>query len=77
VAAEYEYLTIEYPINASYTETARQGYSSLMGGLGFSQPMGRAASFYMTAMYNVLWSAEGNSPYNSPFMLRAGIAVGF
>lgn len=75
--AEYEYMTIEYPINTSFTETEREGYSSMFIGGGYVEPLSRNVSFMITALYNLLYDPAGNSPYDSPFVFRAGFNVGF
>jgi len=75
---EYEYLTFEYPTNNSFSETSREGFSSLFLGGGFVQPISRNASFSIIALYNLLYDQNRtNSPYQSPFVIRAGFNVGF
>jgi hypothetical protein len=77
--AEYEYLNYAY-INNQF-EDDRKGFSSFMAGGGFFQPIGRRAGFYLAALYNFSYKDPTNSndfyPYNSPFILRAGITAGF
>ncbi|MFY0688856.1 MAG: hypothetical protein JXQ90_16925 [Cyclobacteriaceae bacterium] len=68
--AEYEYLIVT-------SGAFRRGYSSLPVGAGFVQPLGGPAKFNAIAMYNVLHDNVGNSPYPSPWILRAGISFGF
>ncbi len=76
--AEYEYLNYQY---IDYSgEVSRRGFDSFMLGGGFFQPAGRKAGFYLLALYNFNYqSASQNpySPYTSPFVIRAGITVGF
>lgn len=74
---EYEYMTIEFPTNQSFSETSREGYSSLFAGGGYVQPISRNVSFSVIGLYNLLYDPAGNSPYDSPFVFRAGINVGF
>ncbi|MBV6646231.1 MAG: hypothetical protein KI790_12320 [Cyclobacteriaceae bacterium] len=75
---EYEYLTIEFPTDLrDLSKTQREGYNSWFVGGGFVQPLGRNAAFTTVALYNVLYDDSGNSPYNSPFVVRAGFNIGF
>jgi hypothetical protein len=77
--AEYEYLNYAYLNNAF--ESDRKGFSSFMAGGGFFQPIGRRAGFYLAALYNFSYKDPSTSgdfyPYNSPFILRAGVTAGF
>jgi hypothetical protein len=76
--AEYEYLN--YQFMDYQGETVRDGFSSFMAGGGFFQPVGRRAGFYLLALYNFSYQqgdANSYSPYNSPFIIRAGITAGF
>ncbi len=71
---EYEYLSYE-------TLTTRRAFSSFMAGGGFFQPIGRKASFFLMGLYNFSY-VEANqrgdiSPYNSPFVIRAGVTSRF
>jgi hypothetical protein len=74
--AEYEHLNYEFPI-AGTRETARQGFNSFLAGGGFIQPLGRNAGLYFMALYNFSYSPTKASPYDSPLVLRAGVAFGF
>lgn len=78
--AEYEHLNYD----ALYTDgsSGRTSFDSFMAGGGIAQPIGNKAAFFITAMYN--FSYEGfnrnnvyRSPYNSPWVIRVGIAGGF
>jgi len=77
--AEYEYLNYAY-LNNQF-ESDRKGFSSFMAGGGFFQPIGRRAGFYLAALYNFSYKDPTTStdfyPYNSPFIIRAGITAGF
>ena len=76
--AEYEYLS--YEGFDKYGELTRLGFDSFMAGGGFFQPMGRKAGFYLMALYNFSYQESQNgdiSPYNSPFIIRAGVTAGF
>ncbi len=75
--AEYEFLTFKVDIPGSGAEANSQSFNSLLVGGGLSQPLGRAAAFNVLFLYNLLYEDGTNSPYNSPVVIRAGIAVGF
>lgn len=69
VHTEYENISFER------FERGREWISGFFVGGGFSQPIGRgSAAFNITALYNLSYEA-GNSPYNSPWVLRAGITL--
>jgi len=74
--AEYEYIDYEY---IQYDlSTDRDSASSVLAGLGFSTAVGRGAGAYILGMYN--FSYDENDyyyPYDSPWVIRAGIGVGF
>jgi hypothetical protein len=73
---EYEYLNYEYVL--STLETDRNSAGSLFVGGGVSQPMGGKAAFFASALYNL--SYDDNDPlrpYDSPWVIRAGVSVGF
>jgi hypothetical protein len=77
VQAEYEYLNYQFPVSA--TETTRQGFDSFMAGGGVIQPLGQRAALYFMALYNFSYqqAKPGTfSPYNSPWVIRAGINIG-
>jgi hypothetical protein len=78
--AEYEYLSYEY-LTYPALEEKRAGFDSFMAGGGFFQPVGRKAGFYLMALYNFSYKESGQngdvSPYNSPFVIRAGVTAGF
>lgn len=74
---EYEYLNYEFPVNTA--ETVRMDFTSFLAGGGLVQPIGRNLAFYVMALYNFSYQqpVPGRiSPYNSPFVLRAGINIG-
>lgn len=74
---EYEYLTFEVPRGGSYRETDRIGFNSWLAGAGLAQPVSRNASFVIVALYNLLYDPAEPSPYDSPFVFRVGLNVGF
>lgn len=75
---EYEYLNYQF-INAG--EKLRKSYGSLMTGGGLFQPFGGRAGLFILALYNLTYrnpnSPYDYSPYSSPWVLRAGVTVGF
>lgn len=72
---EYEYLNYEFLRFDGSSD--RKGYDSVLGGLGFVQPLGGHASFLVTALYNFTYSDSDPGPYSDPWLVRAGIAFGF
>ena len=75
VQLEYQYLSYERLFTGGSTD--RSGYNSLFGGAGFSQPVGKNVSFFVTAMYNFLYERNEPSPYDEPWVLRAGVGFHF
>lgn len=77
--SEYEYLNYEFPTSAN--ESIRKTFNSFLAGGGFFQPLGRNAGFFALALYNFSYrnptSPTDFQPYDSPFILRAGITAGF
>jgi hypothetical protein len=71
--AEYEYLNYEY-YRANLSKDSDSANSFFVGG-GMRAPAGRNASLYATALYNVLH--DDDSPYDSPWVIRFGVGVGF
>jgi len=72
---EYEHLNYEFP--SSQAETVRYKFNSVLGGAGIVQPLGRNLAFYAMALYNFSYQSNlGNTPYQSPLILRAGINIG-
>lgn len=75
IQTEYEYLNYEYPMPSR--ETTRMNFDSFMAGGGFIQPLGDRLSFYVMALYNFSYDdLDPYSPYDSPFVIRAGINIG-
>jgi len=75
---EYEYLNYEFPTTPE--ESIRKEFNSFLAGGGFIQPIGDKAAFYITALYNFSYKEPlpyEYSPYYSPFILRAGVSIGF
>lgn len=77
--AEYEYLSAQYLLGPG--EKTRQGFSSVMAGAGFFQPVGSKAGLFFMALYNFSYQDTSPStpyyPYTSPLVIRAGITAGF
>jgi len=73
---EYEYMTIEFP-SPDFRTTSRMGFDSFFIGGGFTQPLSKNASFVIIGLYNVMYDPTKISPYTSPYIVRAGFAVGF
>ncbi len=77
---EYEHLSYD---GLSYDGTStRSGFDSYMAGAGFTQSLGGKASFFITAMYNFSYDGFNQNgvyrfPYNSPWVIRVGVAAGF
>lgn len=73
--AEFERLTFEFFTGPEQTTT--QGFNSLMVGAGYAEQLGGRASFNVMALYNVLYDESVTPrPYNSPWVLRAGLGFG-
>lgn len=72
---EIEYLSYEYLRFDLSTE--RDNFTSVFVGGGAAFPMGRRTSAYIQALYNLSYSSGEPSPYNSPWVVRFGIGVGF
>jgi len=73
---EYEHLNYEFVRFDSSTE--RESFSSVLVGGGVAQPIGKNASIFATALYNLSYdSSELRSPYDNPFILRVGIGFYF
>ena len=75
---EYEYLNFEFIDVTNIDNSERQGFSSYFGGLGYAIPIGRNAAFVVTGLYNFAWNAnDNNTPYDSPWLFRGGLTIGF
>lgn len=73
--AEVEYLSYEYLRFDRSTE--RDDFTSVFVGGGGAFPMGRRTSAYIQALYNLSYSSGEPSPYDSPWVVRFGLGVGF
>ncbi len=75
--AGWEYQSLEYATDFSGS-TDRGSWDSLLVGGGYVQPMGRAASFFVSALYVVSYDEdEPIQPYDNPVIWRIGVSVGF
>ncbi|MEP0986586.1 hypothetical protein [Ekhidna sp.] len=75
--AEFERLTFEYFTSFSPERTEKSAFNSLLVGAGYSEQISDRASFNVMALYNVLYDeSETPRPYNSPWVLRAGLGIG-
>jgi hypothetical protein len=73
---EYEYL--DYEFYRTDLTTDRKTANSFFAGGGIAQPIGAKASLFFLAMYNLTYSSyDDPKPYDSPWVLRAGVSVGF
>ena len=75
VQGEYEYLSYEFATIGGSTD--RDGYGSLLGGVGYSVPISRNAAFSVLGLYNFTWDEGEISPYAEPWILRAGVGFRF
>ena len=75
LSASYEYLRFQYFDFAG--DKLTDNYSSVFVGGGLSQPMGHNAAFIVSAMYNLSYESNEPSPYGSPWVIGAGVSVGF
>lgn len=74
--AEYEVVNFEY-VRADRSTTRDVNEALLLGG-GVSLPVGRRVSATLTALYNVLYDSDArDEPYDSPWVVRVGVTVGF
>lgn len=75
--AEFERLTFEYFTSFDPERTEKSAFNSLLIGAGYSEQIGGRASFNVMALYNVLYDESVTPrPYNSPWVLRAGLGIG-
>jgi hypothetical protein len=74
VQGEFEHLNYEFP---TLEGQDREGYDSLFAGAGFSIPIGRQASFFVSGLYNLLYDEDDRGPYAEPWVLRTGVGFRF
>lgn len=74
--AEYEYLNYEVPLVLG--GTSRSNASSFLVGVGAGQAVGGRVATYAAVLYNVTYDdTDPNRPYDSPWVFRVGVGVGF
>lgn len=76
---EYEYLNYVYALGAD-RKKLRDSFDSFLAGGGYFQPLGSKAGFYLLALYNFSYQSPYSgevSPYDSPWVFRAGVTAGF
>jgi len=71
---EYEYLN--FAISPQGGSQERRGYTSWFVGIGYTEPISRALSFNVSALYNILHGDGLDSPYSSPLVFRVGFIAG-
>ena len=72
---EVEYLSYEYAYFDLTTE--RDDYTSVFVGGGAATAIGGRSSVYAEVLYNLSYADDEPSPYNSPWVVRVGVGVGF
>lgn len=75
IYSQYEYMSFQF-ISLS-GEKQRFNGRSLFTGIGWNEPMSDKVSFQVLALYDVIYGNGENSPYDSPWQIRAGIVAGF
>ncbi len=73
---EYENLSLERFSVVDGRNIEREWIPGMFLGGGYFQPIGSRAGFNIAALYNVLFD-EDKSPYNSPWVFRVGVTLGF
>lgn len=74
--AELERLSWEY-VNADLSKSRTDTNSFLVGG-GIGHPLSKNVSLFVTALYNLSYeSSDLRQPYDSPWILRAGVGFFF
>jgi hypothetical protein len=73
--AEIEYLSYEY-VRFDFS-TERDNFTSYFLGAGVDFPMGHRTSMFLLGLYNLAYDSGEPSPYDSPWVIRFGVGVGF
>jgi hypothetical protein len=71
---DVEYLSFEF-IRSNLT-TERRNETNFLAGVGLSRPIGKHTSFFIVALYNLTFDDQV-SAYEEPWLIRAGVTVGF
>ena len=75
---EVRYSHWSYEVPLSLGGTVRESYSGYLAGGGFVQPLGGRAVFIASALYDFNYSTNNRgNPYDSPWVISAGVSVGF
>lgn len=75
LSASYEYLRFQYfDFNSNRVDDT---FGSFFVGGGYAMPLSRNASFITSALYNLSYDSNEPSPYGSPWVISAGVSVGF
>lgn len=74
---QYEFMSTKW--DAFYQD---QKYDAFLAGGGIIQPMGRNGAFILSVMYNFNYDSDPtkvgeNGPYFSPYVINAGVMLGF
>jgi len=77
VFAELRYSHWSYEVLQLSGQTDRDAYDGFLLGGGFLEPMGGRSAFYFSVLYDFNYSTDGLSPYDDPWVVSAGISVGF
>jgi len=75
---EYEALSLETGALDHYNmhpNTKRYTFTSIFGGGGYREPISDKSYAYIMLLYN--FNDALDSPYGNPFVLRAGVEIGF
>ncbi len=75
VQGEYEYLS--YELRSPSGSDERDEFGSWLAGGGYSQKLSRNARFFVSALYNFSYDEDEPSPYDQPWVLRAGVGFRF
>ena len=73
--AEYELIRYEFVRFDGSKD--RDDYDSLLGGVGYAQPLGGRSALFTTVLYNFSYDDDEFSPYGDPWVYRVGVTVGF
>ncbi len=72
----YSWLNYDQDISAAGRQNLT--YTRFLAGAGFAQPIGNKAAFVVMGQYDLIWASKSNSsPYNTPWVISAGITAGF
>ncbi len=74
--ADLEYLSHEFV--RFDLSTGRDGFNTVLGGVGYSQPIGSRASIFVLVLYDFTHDdIDPFYPYSDPWIIRGGISAGF